>query len=117
MARTPKKAAEKTASTKKPAAKKPAAKAKKAAPAAKKRAPATKAAPAKKAAPAAKRQTAAKKPAASAKAVSGYGSGGVETVISVEEVTRQAAAMADHITVERANVFKARPKLKVPIFV
>lgn len=35
-----------------------------------------------------------------AEAVKGYGAGGVDTVISVEEVTKQAAAMAEHIPVE-----------------
>ena len=35
-----------------------------------------------------------------AEAVKGYGGGGVDTVISVEEVTKQAQAMAEHISVE-----------------
>jgi len=35
--------------------------------------------------------------------VSGYGGGGVETVISVEEVTRQAAAIAEEVSVERLD--------------
>ena len=34
-------------------------------------------------------------------AISGYGSGGVETVISVEEVTRQVAAIAEGASVEK----------------
>ena len=62
---------------------------------------AAKKAPAKKATA---KKTAAKKPAAkkaapkkSEEAISGYGSGGVETVISVDEVTRQVAAIADHL--------------------
>ena len=37
------------------------------------------------------------------KAISGYGSGGVETVISVEEVTRQVAAIADGVTPEHLD--------------
>ncbi len=91
MARTPRKTAAKPAAAKKPATKKPAAK--------KPAATAKKAAPAKKPAAVARKRVAAKK-AAAAEAVRGYGAGGVDTVISVEEVTRQAAAMADHITVE-----------------
>jgi len=35
------------------------------------------------------------------KAVSGYGAGGVDTVISVEDVTRQVAAIAEEIPVSR----------------
>jgi len=53
----------------------------------------------------------AKKPAKKAsaakskkpEAVSGYGSGGVETVISVEEVTRQVAAIAEEVSVEKLD--------------
>ena len=41
--------------------------------------------------------------AAAKKSISGYGSGGVETVISVEEVTRQVAAIADGVTVEKLD--------------
>ncbi len=37
---------------------------------------------------------------ASAEAIRGYGAGGVDTVISVEEVTKQAKAMAEEISVE-----------------
>ena len=35
------------------------------------------------------------------KSVRGYGAGGVETVISVDEVTRQVAAIAEEVSVER----------------
>ena len=35
--------------------------------------------------------------------VTGYGRGGVETVISVEEVARQAAAIAEHVTIEKLD--------------
>ena len=35
---------------------------------------------------------------ATKKGVSGYGSGGIETVISVEEVTKQVSAIAQDIT-------------------
>ena len=66
---------------------------------------AAKKAPAKKATA---KKTAAKKPAAkkaAAKkaedAISGYGSGGVETVISVDEVTRQVAAIAEEVSIEK----------------
>lgn len=38
---------------------------------------------------------------ATKKGVSGYGSGGVETVISVEEVTKQVSAIAQDITVDQ----------------
>jgi len=57
--------------------------------------------PAKKAA--AKKATTKKTTAKGAKpeAVKGYGSGGVETVISVEEVTRQVAAIAEEVTVDK----------------
>ena len=37
--------------------------------------------------------------------VSGYGSGGVDSVISVEEVTRQVAEIAEEITVEKLESF------------
>ena len=37
------------------------------------------------------------------KKVSGYGKGGVETVISVDEVTRQAAAIAEEVTLEKLD--------------
>ena len=37
------------------------------------------------------------------KKVSGYGSGGVDAVLSVEEVTRQAASMAEKISIERLD--------------
>lgn len=37
------------------------------------------------------------------KNISGYGSGGVNSVISVEEVTRQAAAIAEDISVEQLD--------------
>ena len=43
-------------------------------------------------------ETAAAKAAAAA--VSGYGSGGVETVISVDEVTRQVAAIAEEVSTD-----------------
>jgi len=36
-----------------------------------------------------------------AKGVTGYGAGGVETIISVEEVTRQVASIAEDVTVEK----------------
>lgn len=36
-------------------------------------------------------------------AVRGYGSGGVETVISVEEVTRQVAAIAEEVTLDKLD--------------
>lgn len=39
----------------------------------------------------------------SKEAISGYGSGGVDTVISVEEVTRQVAAIAEDISVEKLD--------------
>ena len=65
---------------------------------------AAKKAPAKKATA---KKTAAKKPAAKKAAakkaedtISGYGSGGVETVISVDEVTRQVAAIAEEVSIE-----------------
>jgi len=37
------------------------------------------------------------------KAIRGYGSGGVDAVISVDEVTRQAAAIAEDITIEKLD--------------
>lgn len=37
------------------------------------------------------------------KKIQGYGSGGVESVMSVEEVTRQAASIAENITVEKLD--------------
>ena len=39
----------------------------------------------------------------SKKNVSGYGGGGVDTVISVEDVTRQVAAIAEDVTVEKLD--------------
>lgn len=75
---------------------------------AKKKAPAKKAA-AKKGAPAAAAKSAksakatkATKPV-DAEAISGYGSGGVETVISVDEVTRQVAAIAEEVSLEKLD--------------
>ena len=66
---------------------------------------AAKKAPAKKATA---KKTAAKKPSAkkaapkkSEEAISGYGSGGVETVISVDEVTRQVAAIAEEVSIDK----------------
>lgn len=47
------------------------------------------------------KKPAAKKPGK--KSVSGYGGGGVETVISVEEVTRQVAAIAEDVTPEKLD--------------
>ncbi|NKB53524.1 MAG: ATP-binding cassette domain-containing protein [Rhizobiaceae bacterium] len=41
--------------------------------------------------------------ASKAEAVRGYGSGGVETVISVEEVTRQVAAIAEDVTLDKLD--------------
>ena len=38
---------------------------------------------------------------ATKKGVSGYGKGGVDTVISVEEVTKQVSAIAQDITVDQ----------------
>lgn len=38
-----------------------------------------------------------------AKGISGYGTGGVDTVISVEEVTRKVAAIAEDVPVEKLN--------------
>ena len=68
---------------------------------------AAKKAPAKKAAA---KKTAAKKPAAkkavskqAEEAISGYGSGGVETVISVDEVTRQVAAIAEEVSIDKLD--------------
>ena len=52
---------------------------------------------------AASKKTAAKKADESQKAISGYGSGGVETVISVDEVTRQVAAIAQDISLEQLD--------------
>ncbi|MEE9315245.1 MAG: ABC transporter ATP-binding protein [Rhizobiaceae bacterium] len=64
----------------------------------------TKKATPKKAAKKPVKKTARKKaPAKQSKAVSGYGSGGIETVISVEEVTRQVAAIAEDITMEKID--------------
>ncbi len=40
---------------------------------------------------------------ASKKKLSGYGDGGVDTVISVEDVTRQVAAIAEDVTVEKLD--------------
>jgi len=48
------------------------------------------------------KQTAAKKKAADKK-ITGYGAGGVEAVMSVEEVTRQAAAIAETVSVEKLD--------------
>ncbi len=48
-----------------------------------------------------KAETAAEK--AAREGVSGYGSGGVDAVMSVEEVTRQAAAIAEEITIEQLD--------------
>ncbi|MEP0941713.1 MAG: ABC transporter ATP-binding protein [Rhizobiaceae bacterium] len=58
---------------------------------------AAKKAPAKKAST---KKAAAKK---SEEGISGYGSGGVETVISVEEVTRQVAAIAEEVSLEKLD--------------
>ena len=66
--------------------------------------PATRKATVKKAAPktAPAKKAAAKKSKAD-EAISGYGSGGVDTVISVEEVTRQVAAIAENISLEQLD--------------
>lgn len=43
------------------------------------------------------------------KAVSGYGGGGVDTVISVEDVTRQVSAIAEDITTEKLDALVQGP--------
>jgi branched-chain amino acid transport system ATP-binding protein len=48
-------------------------------------------------------KTTKKKAAGKQKAVRGYGSGGVETVISVDEVTRQVAAIAEEVSPEKLD--------------
>ncbi len=49
------------------------------------------------------KKSVAKKRKAKPEAVSGYGAGGVETIISVEEVTRQVASIAEDITIEKLD--------------
>ena len=49
------------------------------------------------------KKTASKKAKAKSDAISGYGSGGVETVISVDEVTRQVAAIAETVTLDKLD--------------
>ena len=48
-------------------------------------------------------QTAKAQSTAEKKAIVGYGGGGVETVISVDEVTRQVAAIAENITIDQLD--------------
>lgn len=48
-----------------------------------------------------------------AKGISGYGTGGVDTVISVEEVTRKVAAIAEDVPVEKLNALAGDKSLPI----